>query len=223
MVDYVIPRNKFSTFGRKDLEHFIQLAVAPVAELKGQAKEVQKRIADFYASHNAPSSKNSSFYLQRYTQLCSDLHFNVPILLEAQYKANRDWPIYLYEYVYFNKALFDEDFPVKATYHGVDQSYLITTGSFPFKFNDDDRLVEKTLVDILQSFVKNGVPTIETIWPLVKKDGSLQYLKIGPHSTSEKLLFSDRLKFWSDLTEHYDYDVVRGIHRTKNSHHVDEL
>lgn len=42
--------------------------------------------------------------------------FAVPILMEARYKAANNWPVYLYLIDYINKAVFDEDFPVKGIF-----------------------------------------------------------------------------------------------------------
>ncbi|KAH7700452.1 CRE-GES-1 protein, partial [Aphelenchoides avenae] len=111
MFAYAVPPEKRSTFGQSDIEHFVQEAVARKENFGGKADEVQRRIVDFYCNHSAPAEKSSTFYLDRYSQICSDIQMNVPILWETRRKVAAGWPVYLYKNQYYNEALFPEDFP----------------------------------------------------------------------------------------------------------------
>ncbi|KAH7721530.1 CBN-GES-1 protein [Aphelenchoides avenae] len=189
MFAYSVPAEKRVHFGLADLEHAVRSAVARSEDLGEKADE-----------------------------LLSDLLFNIPILWEVREKVAARWPVYLYKNAYFNQAMFPADFPVKAVYHGVDQNYAIRSGPFPFTFNDDDRSVENTLVDIVTSFVKNGEPSTKQIaWPRVTEGIPFEYINILPRPEVRQLLFNDRLRFWDELSAQYDYNIVRGVHRRQST------
>lgn len=69
MFAYSVPAEKRVHFGLADLEHAVRSAVARSEDLGEKADEVQQKIVAFYNNtHDTPTERNSSFYLQRYTQ-----------------------------------------------------------------------------------------------------------------------------------------------------------
>lgn len=79
-------------------------------------KAVQQKVVDFYIHNKAPEKKDGIFYFRKYTQLLSDVMFNMPVINEARIKADNDWKVYLYLTTYINRDIFPKDIPVKSEF-----------------------------------------------------------------------------------------------------------
>lgn len=65
--------------------------------------------------------------------------------------------------------------------------------------------------------------TDDITWLPANKDNALRYLEMKPFSPEMKApIFGDRLQFWALLTKHYEFDIIRGIHK-ESLHSKDEL
>lgn len=107
----VIPVSKRASFSEKDLELLIQELV--LEKFYGnKTQEVRQKILNFYSQSNSVD-KDNVFYLQRYTQLFSDLQFNVPVLWEILLRGHYNWTVFAYNSPYFDKNNIPVQCPVK--------------------------------------------------------------------------------------------------------------
>ena len=79
------------------------------------SKNLVQEISDFYLNTEATIPRDYKFYLDKYTELHSDIIFVEPVLIEAKFKASLGWPVYVYKNIYFNPTTFPPDFPVKGS------------------------------------------------------------------------------------------------------------
>lgn len=56
----------------------------------------------FYADRNVTEDADARFYLTKYTQIFSDIQYNIPTLMEVWKKSRLEWPVYLYLINYMN-------------------------------------------------------------------------------------------------------------------------
>ena len=77
------------------------------------SKHLVQEISDFYLNTEAIIPRDYKFYLDKYTELHSDIIFVEPVLIEANFKASLGWSVFVYENIYYNPTTFPPDFPVK--------------------------------------------------------------------------------------------------------------
>ena len=77
------------------------------------SRHLVQEISDFYLNTKSTSPRDYKFYLDKYTELHSDIIFVEPVMIEAKLKASLGWPTFVYENVYYNPTMFPPDFPVK--------------------------------------------------------------------------------------------------------------
>jgi hypothetical protein len=140
-----IPTEKLSNFSNKDVEGLVRGHLVVDEFFKNQTKEVQDKVLEFYLKSNGRKIDNV-FYLQRYTQLFSDLQFNIPIMWEILLRIFSGWTVFTYHSPYFNPVTIPERCPVKESYHGSDQHYN----------QPGDVEMESVMSQWLVSFVKTG-------------------------------------------------------------------
>uniref|UniRef100_A0A914CR43 Carboxylesterase type B domain-containing protein n=1 Tax=Acrobeloides nanus TaxID=290746 RepID=A0A914CR43_9BILA len=210
-----IPKDRWSSYGEQNLTYFIKEIVAPENVFGKDTKEVQKALIEFYVNHNKPQNADYNFYLERYTQIFSDANFNIPGLWTAQQKMEAKWPVYLYLTEHYNKGVLPKDLPVKGAVHAAEYPYifgLMVLGQH--EFDEADKVVHKTLVEAIGSFAKTGNPSTSSLqWPKLSKNHPLRYLDIKGEPEVEEPLMEERLKFWNELTEKYDFDIIRGLYK----------
>jgi hypothetical protein len=90
--ELVIPDSKRAGFGQKDLEGLIRGHLVVEKFYGNKTAEVQQKVLDFYSQSNS-SDKDNVFYLQRYTQILSDLQFNIPVLWEVLLRGYHGWTV----------------------------------------------------------------------------------------------------------------------------------
>jgi hypothetical protein len=105
--------DELNSFGVDQLRQFINDHVAYTDRFGEDADAVTTKITDFLANSNAEAKAKdkNTFWVHQYVQLCSDLLFAMPPLMEAGQKARLQWPIYMYQFNYANEAAFPE--PIK--------------------------------------------------------------------------------------------------------------
>ncbi|KAH7698897.1 GES-1 protein, partial [Aphelenchoides avenae] len=153
----LIPKAKQASYGADDFEEFVVERVATKECFGEKADEVTKQISDFYLNAADVEKKDNLFYLRRYTQLLSDILFNVPILRETETKAANGWPVFVYEMVHLHKTKFMAS-PFDAATHGHDQGFILRGQNcyFPMNFTEEDETVSDFLVKSVAAFVKTG-------------------------------------------------------------------
>jgi carboxylesterase type B len=221
--------DEFETFGEERFIEFVKSQVALEKMFPTKFKEVQNKIIKFYLQqNNPPSKKDYVFYLRKYAQLFSDIRYNLPVINEMRLKVSADWKIYNYLTAYINRNAFPKEIPIKKPLHGYEYPYIFNITSIPigkkFDFDDDDREFTRILIETMVAFIKNGNPSTDDIdWQPASGDNNLRYLEIKPFSPEMKApIFGDRLQFWALLTKHYEFDIIRGIHK-ESLHSKDEL
>ncbi|KAE9552805.1 hypothetical protein FO519_003992 [Halicephalobus sp. NKZ332] len=207
-----IPRESFSQYTLKNFTDAVEQIVAPKKIFGSKAPELQKKIIDFYLKD---FEKNYEGFLGAYSNLFSDLWFTIPGLWTAKAKTESGWPVYLYFNDYYNKKMFGKEIPVKGSMHANEYPYMF--GIFPvapFEFDDDDRKAQKVIVDTIVQFSKKSNPSTESFtWPLTTPENPFINAVIRPEPFVQDSLLKENLEFWNQLTEEYDFNIVRGIHK----------
>ena len=109
-----IAPEKFHHFGALEFEEIVKKSVALVKIFSANvSRHLVQEISDFYLNIESTSPRDYKFYLDKYTELHSDIIFIEPVMIEAKLKASLDWPTFVYENVYYNPTMFPPDFPVK--------------------------------------------------------------------------------------------------------------
>ena len=149
---FVIPKENFEQFSLKNFTDFVKEIVAPENALGSKAPEVQKKVIDFYLKN---AEKDYKGLLKAYSDLLSDLWFTIPGLWTSRAKTEAGWPVYLYLNDYYNKKMFGDDIPVKGSMHANEYPYMF--GIFavaPFEFDEDDKKVQRVIIDTIVQFAK---------------------------------------------------------------------
>uniref|UniRef100_A0A7E4ZZ30 COesterase domain-containing protein n=1 Tax=Panagrellus redivivus TaxID=6233 RepID=A0A7E4ZZ30_PANRE len=183
---------------------------------KEKASEVQRKIVDFYLNpKNAPTKKDNVYYFKKFVQLFSDVYINVPVLNEIRSKTQAKWPVYSYLTTYANKGLIPEQVPINKPTHGYEIPYIFNKTQPGFIRNEDDFEFTRILVETMAAFVKTGDPSVPGIkWPAATAVDFLTYLELKPFAPEvKKPLMMDRYQFWTLLTKHYEFDLIKGLHK----------
>uniref|UniRef100_A0A914R0N2 Carboxylesterase type B domain-containing protein n=1 Tax=Panagrolaimus davidi TaxID=227884 RepID=A0A914R0N2_9BILA len=196
---------KASNFTREDFVEIVHELVATKKAFGSSAQEAAEKIVEFYETQKNLYAKN--FYLQLYSQLFSDLTFNIPQMREALQKAKAGSDVYFYVYDYLPEMLKNE--LLEGTAHGYE--FINFNGGYP-GFPEVDWKnsavagVQKTFIDMFVNFVKNGVPSGET-FSAVKVTSKLSYVKINTNSEMKDNLWPERLQFWDSMAKTYGFDL----------------
>ncbi|KAH7709565.1 CRE-GES-1 protein [Aphelenchoides avenae] len=200
----LIPKAKQASYGAADFEKFVVERVATKECFGEKADEVAKLITAYYMNAADSEKKENLFFLRRYTQLLSDILFNVPILRETETKAANGWPVFVYEMVHLHKTEFMAS-PFDAATHGHDQGFIYRGRNwyFPMNFTEEDEKVSDFLIESIAAFVKTGNPSTDGYtWPKATAAG-MEHVHIKPQPVTREQLFADRLHFWDKLMQKY--------------------
>ncbi|KAH7711700.1 GES-1 protein [Aphelenchoides avenae] len=158
-----VPPEKQATFGEDDFVQLVNEVIVMERNFGNATAEVRKKVVDFYLSSDSIPKKDNVFYLRKYTQLCSDTLYNIPILREAHAKVQRHWPVHLYKHTYLHKILdLYQRFPdlFDAASHSHDHrfvfrgnNHVIRAIGFDFSSSADARVAD-FWVDSVAAFVK---------------------------------------------------------------------
>ncbi|KAH7693973.1 Protein GES-1, partial [Aphelenchoides avenae] len=149
---------KQTSFGAEDFERFVAKEVGTKETFGANLELVRKQIVDFYTqADNASQVKDAAFYVKRYTELCSDLQFNIPVLQEIFAKAVSDWPIIAYLNTHLSGRELTKP-PNNVVTHLYDHNFIFRGGNQlkSLNFTDEDEAVSSFLIAALVSFVKTG-------------------------------------------------------------------
>ncbi|KAK0405794.1 hypothetical protein QR680_018199 [Steinernema hermaphroditum] len=210
-----VPSAKWATYSDKDLENYISEKVVEGDKYGRAGEALKSKIEDYYV--NRPNDDGSALtatnYLERLTQLFSDVYFNIPPLQEARAKSALDTPAYLYIEEYHNPVTV-EGLPVKGSYHGNEIPYLfgVAFGSL-FPFNDEDRAFQKNLLEAFVSFVKNGTPKVNgQPWEPISASQPSKYMSFGPSSQMKDGYKKASADFWlNDISNNVDLELVKKL------------
>uniref|UniRef100_A0A915CQG1 Carboxylesterase type B domain-containing protein n=1 Tax=Ditylenchus dipsaci TaxID=166011 RepID=A0A915CQG1_9BILA len=223
-----IEKEDFHNFDKSKLLKIIEDLIAPTHKFqcKQEAKIAQTDIAEFYLGKSDPlngCTQHWIYHLERYTQMLSDILFNVSIMWMARQRAKCGWPTYIYYNEYFNPDQYPDWVPFKASTHANEYPYM--HGLFPvgkFKFNTTDYLHQRILLQMISSFAIHGSPSLDRLegdWPTVPSDESkpIIFLKIDSNSKLQSGSMPELERtahFWLSFAAKYSYDPVRDIQKS---------
>ncbi|KAI1717328.1 carboxylesterase family domain-containing protein [Ditylenchus destructor] len=215
-----IERNNFDAFDHTAFLTMIEKAVVPSNKFRSEveAQNARNEICNFYTNqrHTENSPRTWKFYLDVYTQLLSDVLFNVPIVDMARRRARAGSSVYMYYNEYFNPAQFRDWVPIHGATHANEYPYM--HGLFPvgkFHFSDTDEKHRSLLLEIISSFAMKGEPSIRP-WPTVSPDDNdeVHFLRIDAESevtVGSVPVLETSIRFWRKFNEKFSFNPIRDI------------
>ncbi|VDK59688.1 unnamed protein product [Anisakis simplex] len=207
-----IPPEKYEEFGKDDLIDIINNIVAPEEAFHQQTDEVRNKLIDHYVKRGQPDNDHDyKFYLDRYTELFSDILFVIPCLRMKAAKVADGWPVYFYFNDHHNVGAFSENAPVKGATHLHEYPYLFGVSPYyDFVVNDDELKVKRAILETFTHFAKYGTPsTKEYPWEAVSAEHPLRHMHFNVESKMDDGVFKENLAFWESM-QAYDFDIIRG-------------
>jgi hypothetical protein len=93
--------SELDAYGETELSRFINEHVAYPQRFGHESTAVAHEILQHYG-HNRGDKSQPQFFAYQYNQLCGDLMFGMPALIEAKLKAKHQWPIFMFLHDYIN-------------------------------------------------------------------------------------------------------------------------
>ncbi|CAH2232535.1 jg18145 [Pararge aegeria aegeria] len=179
-----------------------------------EAMTVAKKVHKFYFGDDLISSKK----IHNVSNLYSQLYFEMPAILETEYRLIRSKSnVYNYIFNYqgsrnllkLTSGYWYED----GATHGDELFYLFDGDLFPMVFGDDDRKMVDQMTTLWTNFAKYGNPTPETSdlpfrWKPSEKD-NLKFLYIDRESKMGPMRSPQDYRLWKDI-----YSKYRNAHVT---------
>uniref|UniRef100_A0A7E4VR61 Carboxylic ester hydrolase n=1 Tax=Panagrellus redivivus TaxID=6233 RepID=A0A7E4VR61_PANRE len=208
---YHLSEERVEVYSRDDLADFIRTNIAIRAGFGASAKSAAEEIISHYADCEAPKNPDNIFYFERFTQLLSDLQFNIPMVREARMKALAGYPVYFQKYSY-QKSREVTEYPIDGSPHGAELAQLFSAFFYAsFEDTPDDPIVRNILVDRISAFVHRGNPATKALAaPRVTKT-NFPYAEINVKTKIGHNPFFKNYLFWERLGKKYGYDVSKGI------------
>lgn len=200
----------FESFGENDVLDFIENVAAPERIFGSSAYEVRQRLVLFYLGRDVPEKPDYKFYLERYTQLVSDVLFNIPCLRMKDLKVENGWPVWFYFNVHHNPKAYKRDTPIKGATHLDEYPYLFDITPYKhFDLDDNDRIMQKAMLETFTHFAKQGTPsTEEYVWERVTRNDSMKHFRFSADPGMRDSFLKESSEFWKVMEEH-GYDVIR--------------
>ncbi|CCD68892.1 Gut esterase 1 [Caenorhabditis elegans] len=194
-------------------------------------EKVWNDILDFYVKQGKPAEVKdlNGFYVDRYSELLSDITFNVPILREITSRVERKTPVWTYRMDHYDKNIWKKHIPEQArgSPHANEYHYLFdmpVMAKIDMK-KEPDSWIQNDLIDMVISFAKTGVPQIEDVeWRPVSDPDDVNFLNIRSDGVSiEHGLFQEPLAFWNELRQREGFDLIDPTNSAMHSSNKDEL
>ncbi|VDD92896.1 unnamed protein product [Enterobius vermicularis] len=200
----------YETYGENDVVDFIKKFAAPESVFEHKSRLVQKKLEKFYLASNASETRDYKFFLERYTQLASDAMFNIPCILMKQLLVRNDWPVWFYFNVHYNPTSYKRDIPIKGATHLDEYPYLFDITPYKhFDLDDDDRKVQKALLDTFTSLAKFGNPSTEDYhWERITADNPFRQFRFSPHPGMRDTFLENSIKFWENISSE-GFDIIK--------------
>ncbi|KAE9547820.1 hypothetical protein FO519_008965 [Halicephalobus sp. NKZ332] len=208
---YNLPDEEVQSYSRAKLVSFIKKNVATKERFGPRAQEAANEIISHYADLKVPARPDNLFYFERFTQLLSDLHFNLPAVREARLKAIAGYPVFFQVYSY-EKGLEFTEYPIHGTPHGAELYPLFKTFVYAgFEEVPEDEKIRKTFVEFLASFIRTGNPSTKRIRIPTLTKSRFPYLDLNLSPTIRQNPFESHYIFWERMVRKYMFDVSKGI------------
>uniref|UniRef100_A0A915BM32 Carboxylic ester hydrolase n=2 Tax=Parascaris univalens TaxID=6257 RepID=A0A915BM32_PARUN len=211
----IAPEN-YEAYGDNNLIDFIRDVIAPEDIFGHQTAEVRDELTKHYVKRDEPTDKDYRFYLDRYTELVSDIAFNIPCIRMKDAKVASGWPVWFYFNDHYNIGAFKEDAPVKGATHLHEYPYMFGISPFyDFVFNDDEMKLQRAILETFTHFAKYGAPGNEEYpWEPITLEHNLRHMRFGPESKMRNTFLEENIAFWESMKK-YDYDIIRGVRRSR--------
>uniref|UniRef100_A0AC34R3V5 Carboxylic ester hydrolase n=1 Tax=Panagrolaimus sp. JU765 TaxID=591449 RepID=A0AC34R3V5_9BILA len=208
---YNLPEDEVQTYSRQKMIQFIRRNVATKERFGARSEEAINDIVTHYADNDAPEEPDNLFYFERFTQMLSDLHFNLPAVREARLKSIAGYPVFFQMYSY-EKPLEVTEYPIHGTPHGAEIDPLFKTFVYAgFGEDENDEKIRKTFVGFLASFVQTGNPSTKQTRVLPVTNSTFPYVDIDLQPKIKSNPFGDHYVFWEKMARKYGFDVSKGI------------
>lgn len=155
---------------------------------------------------------NSSFYLNAFANLLSDLQYNIPTLHEVELKLQHGWDTYLYIIDYDSETTKDPTHPIKGPFHASELRYLFNfNGMDTIPFNDKDKKFENYFVNAIVNFINTGTPSTKALlWPAVSKSQPFANLLLNDKPSVQTSFRQEAYELWqSDIAKTVGADLMK--------------
>ncbi|CCD64759.1 Carboxylic ester hydrolase [Caenorhabditis elegans] len=205
-----VPKESWSTYSKDNLVDFIRSQVAVEQEFGTASARFSGLVEEFYLS--GPMTGNSSFYLNAFANLLSDLQYNIPTLHEVELKLQHGWDTYLYIIDYDSETTKDPTHPIKGPFHASELRYLFNfNGMDTIPFNDKDKKFENYFVNAIVNFINTGTPSTKALlWPAVSKSQPFANLLLNDKPSVQTSFRQEAYELWqSDIAKTVGADLMK--------------
>ncbi|CAD5225061.1 unnamed protein product [Bursaphelenchus okinawaensis] len=204
-------------YDREDFLQFASEVIVPRKLFNDKHDEIVDKIAKFYLSDEEKAKDNPHYYIDARGKLLGDVMFNIPQLMELEKRRENGWQ--LYHLLSTHNDYFEAKAPhveILTSTHTFEFYYLFGHGYLGHhEFTEEDYIYKKLLLDAVINFIKTGSPKSDENPNFVQIDAQnpLTYTELSTRATVKKPLFEEEMRFWKELLESYEFDVIRGIHK----------
>uniref|UniRef100_A0AC34FH62 Carboxylic ester hydrolase n=1 Tax=Panagrolaimus sp. ES5 TaxID=591445 RepID=A0AC34FH62_9BILA len=150
-------------------------------------------------------------------EVMSDVHFNIPALREAILKAKNQYPTYFYLFDYNIDSSDNSSKYVQGSAHIEDVVTLFGSLYKEVKIDKNGKKVQKQFAELIENFVKTGIPSMGTINVPRIIPNSFKYIQINKKPSIKADLWKHRLEFWNNIGNKYGFDLASGEQIKNNS------
>uniref|UniRef100_A0A914HY51 Carboxylic ester hydrolase n=1 Tax=Globodera rostochiensis TaxID=31243 RepID=A0A914HY51_GLORO len=213
-----LPWTAINNYGSEQFEDFLLGQIATARRFGPRASALGREIFDFYARSSASLGySTNAFFIRQYTELLSDLIFNLPIVTEIQHKLSRGWPMHFYVHGHVNEQAFPKEVPIHESFHGNDLNYVFNGSLRQFSFSAQDKQIEDFMVEAFRNFIKKGNPStsdsFKIHWPRVSCPQQLEHVRIVHPPTLMTNIDRELMKrvlFWRKMARKYtEFELAR--------------
>uniref|UniRef100_A0A8R1DT87 Carboxylic ester hydrolase n=1 Tax=Caenorhabditis japonica TaxID=281687 RepID=A0A8R1DT87_CAEJA len=180
-------------------------------------EKVWKEIINFYLHHGKPEDQKdlNGFYVNQYSEMFSDIVFNVPIVREIMTRVEQKTPVWTYLFEHYNDKIWKKYIPkqVKGSPHANEYHYLFEMPALTEIdiTKEPDMSIQNDMINMVVSFTKTGVPKVQDLdWRPVSDPDDINFLRIQTEGASlqNNGLFQESTHFWNTLRDREGFDLV---------------
>ncbi|KAE9554962.1 hypothetical protein FO519_001859 [Halicephalobus sp. NKZ332] len=212
---YPISQEEGMSFGKekfiKALTHLFSLGNF----YGNRSEEAIQKVIDFYLTRGDENPPHK--YLQAYTYLYSDLHFNVGSIREAKEKAKSGNTVYFYLNEYSIPNFPFSNPIIVGDGHCEELPFIFGNWSGMEPPTDSEgyeeyKKVQKEFVDMWVSFVKYGIPVHSGQFLPEITPYRVPYAHVRNITVMRENLWREQSVFWENMAREYKFDFVTGFY-----------
>ncbi|KHJ79638.1 hypothetical protein OESDEN_20710 [Oesophagostomum dentatum] len=179
---YTVNPKNYKRWNRKKLINTLKKFVGLVYTGKHK-QELIGQIVKYYVYRK--EKHNDIFYLNRYTEFISDVHFTVASVEGILARRKAGWDIYAYLLDHYNDGIFNNtNIPegLRGAVHASEFPYMSGLELIgKIDFDEKEQVIADVFRQSFTEFARNGAPRNQHVsWLDVGKDPRLRYLRITP-------------------------------------------